>query len=135
MLCLGLALFFLLLGAGVVDLWGTMTAEQNLQAIAQDAANAGASGVNTDVYRSDNDVVLLTGTDPPPAQATARARRTPWRWSTSRPRVTYRLLSSTRRVAPTFDRPRLQRDQRRRGCYYRHVARERELTRTQGRRP
>jgi hypothetical protein len=66
MLCFGLALFFLLLGAGVVDLWGTMTAQQNLQAIAQDAANAGASGVNTDVYRSDDDVVLLTGTDPPP---------------------------------------------------------------------
>ena len=53
MLCFGLALFFLLLGAGVVDLWGAMTAQQNLQAIAQDAANAGASGVNTDVYRSD----------------------------------------------------------------------------------
>ena len=67
MLCLGLALFFVLLGAGVVDLWGTMTAQQNLQAIAQDAADAGASGVNTDVYRSDDDeVVLLTGTEPPP---------------------------------------------------------------------
>jgi hypothetical protein len=67
MLCLGLALFFLLLGAGVVDLWGTMTAQQNLQAIAQDAADAGASGVNTDIYRSDDDdVVLLTGTEPPP---------------------------------------------------------------------
>ena len=67
MLCLGLALFFVLLGGAVVDLWGAMTAQQNLQAIAQDAADAGASGVNTDVYRSDDDeVVLLTGTEPPP---------------------------------------------------------------------
>lgn len=51
MLCLGLALFFALLGFGVVDLWGAMTAEQNLQAVAQSAATAGASGINTDQYR------------------------------------------------------------------------------------
>lgn len=64
--CLGLAMFFLLLGGTVVDLWGVMGAEHNLQAVAQAAADAGASGVDTDVYRSTGDVVLLSGDAPPP---------------------------------------------------------------------
>jgi hypothetical protein len=64
--CFGLAVFFLLLGGTVIDLWGLMGAEHNLQAVAQAAAEAGASGVDTGTYRSTGQVVLLGGNSEPP---------------------------------------------------------------------
>ena len=56
--CVGLAAFFLLLGFAVIDYWSTLSSDRNLQAIAQDAADAGASGIDIDAYR-DNGVVQL----------------------------------------------------------------------------
>lgn len=50
--CIGLAFFFLLLGGAAIDLWGTMSADRNLAAIAQDAAAAGASGLDVTAYRA-----------------------------------------------------------------------------------
>lgn len=60
--CVGLAAFFLLLGFAVIDYWSTMSVDRNLQAIAQDAANAGASGIDIDAYRSSGVVQLDPGT-------------------------------------------------------------------------
>jgi hypothetical protein len=65
--CVGLAAFFLLLGFAVIDYWSTLSTDRNLQAIAQDAADAGASGIDLDAYR-DNGLVLLD-----PATATSLA--------------------------------------------------------------
>ncbi len=65
--CVGLAAFFLLLGFAVIDYWSTLSTDRNLQAIAQDAADAGASGIDVDAYR-DNGVVQLD-----PATATSLA--------------------------------------------------------------
>jgi Flp pilus assembly protein TadG len=65
--CLGLAAFFLLVGFAVIDYWSTLSVDRNLQAIAQDAANAGASGVDVNAYR-DSGVVQLD-----PAIATSLA--------------------------------------------------------------
>ena len=65
--CVGLAAFFLLLGFAVIDYWSTLSVDRNLQAIAQDAANAGASGIDIDSYRGSG-VVRLD-----PATATSLA--------------------------------------------------------------
>ncbi len=65
--CVGLAAFFLLLGFAVIDFWSTLSSDRNLQAIAQDAADAGASGIDINAYR-DNGVVQLD-----PATATSLA--------------------------------------------------------------
>jgi Flp pilus assembly protein TadG len=54
----GLSAFFLLLGLAVIDYWGTLSADGNLQAIAQAAADAGASGLDVTAYR-DSGVVRL----------------------------------------------------------------------------
>jgi len=65
--CVGLAAFFLLLGFAVIDYWSTLSSDRNLQAIAQDAADAGASGIDINAYR-DSGVVQLN-----PASATSLA--------------------------------------------------------------
>jgi Flp pilus assembly protein TadG len=65
--CIGLAAFFLLVGFAVIDYWSTLSVDRNLQAIAQDAANAGASGVDVNAYR-DSGIVQLD-----PAIATSLA--------------------------------------------------------------
>jgi len=65
--CVGLAAFFLLLGFAVIDYWSTLSTDRNLQAIAQDAADAGASGIDIDAYR-DSGLVQLG-----PATATSLA--------------------------------------------------------------
>jgi Flp pilus assembly protein TadG len=65
--CLGLAAFFLLVGFAVIDYWSTLSVDRNLQAIAQDAANAGASGIDVNAYR-DSGIVELD-----PATATSLA--------------------------------------------------------------
>jgi Flp pilus assembly protein TadG len=65
--CVGLAAFFLLVGFAVIDYWSTLSVDRNLQAIAQDAANAGASGIDVNAYR-DNGIVELD-----PATATSLA--------------------------------------------------------------
>jgi hypothetical protein len=56
--CVGLAAFFLLLGLAVIDYWSTLSVDRNLQAIAQDAADAGASGIDINAYRGDGVVEL-----------------------------------------------------------------------------
>jgi Flp pilus assembly protein TadG len=56
--CVGLAVFFLLLGLAVIDYWSTLSVEHNLDDIAQQAADAGASGIAVNTYR-DNGVVQL----------------------------------------------------------------------------
>ena len=65
--CVGLAAFFLLVGFAVIDYWSTLSVDRNLQAIAQDAANAGASGIDVNAYR-DSGIVELD-----PATATSLA--------------------------------------------------------------
>ena len=65
--CLGLAAFFLLVGFARIDYWSTLSVDRNLQAIAQDAASAGASGIDVNAYR-DCGVVQLD-----PATATSLA--------------------------------------------------------------
>jgi Flp pilus assembly protein TadG len=65
--CVGLAAFFLLVGFAVIDYWSTLSLDRNLQAIAQDAASAGASGIDVNAYR-DSGVVQLD-----PAIATSLA--------------------------------------------------------------
>jgi Flp pilus assembly protein TadG len=57
----------LLVGFAVIDYWSTLSVDRNLQAIAQDAANAGASGIDVNAYR-DSGVVQLD-----PATATSLA--------------------------------------------------------------
>jgi Flp pilus assembly protein TadG len=59
--CVGLAAFFLLLGLAVIDYWSTLSVDRNLLAIAQGAANAGASGVDINAYRDDGIVRLDPG--------------------------------------------------------------------------
>jgi hypothetical protein len=65
--CVGLAALFLLVGFAVIDYWSALSADRNLQAIAQDAANAGASGIDVNVYRVGGIVEL------DPADATSLA--------------------------------------------------------------
>jgi Flp pilus assembly protein TadG len=60
--CVGLAAFFLLLGFAVIDYWSTLSADRNLQAIAQDAADAGASGIDVNAYRENGSVQLAPET-------------------------------------------------------------------------
>jgi Flp pilus assembly protein TadG len=67
--CVGLAAFFLLLGFAVIDYWSTLSSDRNLQAIAQEAADSGASGIDINAYR-DNGVVQL---DPETATSLAIA--------------------------------------------------------------
>jgi hypothetical protein len=67
--CVGLAAFFMLLGLAVIDYWSTLSADHNLQTIAQAAADAGASGIDVDAYR-DSGVVEL---DPQSATSLAMA--------------------------------------------------------------
>lgn len=67
--CAGLAALFLLLGFAVIDYWGTLSADRDLQAIAQAAADAGASGLDITAYR-DSGVVQL---DPQTATSLAMA--------------------------------------------------------------
>jgi len=72
--CVGLAVFFLLLGFAVVDYWSTLSVDRNLQAIAQDAANAGASGIDINAYRDGGAVQLDTATATSLAIADLRAQ-------------------------------------------------------------
>jgi hypothetical protein len=65
--CVGLAAFFLLVGFAVIDYWSALSVDRNLQAIAQDAASAGASGIDVTAYR-DSGIVQLD-----PADATSLA--------------------------------------------------------------
>lgn len=65
--CLGLAILLLPLGGISIDLWHTISEERALQTAATDAADAGASGINTTLYRATGQVAL----DPTQAAALA----------------------------------------------------------------
>ena len=56
--CLGLAILLLPLGGISIDLWHSISDERALQTAAADAAQAGASGINTAVYHTTGQVVL-----------------------------------------------------------------------------
>lgn len=56
--CLGLAVLLLPLGGISLDLWHSISQERALQSAAAAAAEAGASGINTSVYRHSGQVVL-----------------------------------------------------------------------------
>ena len=65
--CLGLAVLLLPLGGISIELWHSISDERALQTAAADAAQAGASGINTAVYHATGQVVLN------PSQATTLA--------------------------------------------------------------
>lgn len=67
--CVGLAILLLPLGGISLDLWHALSEERQLQTMASSAADAGASGVNTNVYRQTGKVIL----DPTTATALADA--------------------------------------------------------------
>ena len=67
--CLLLALLLLPLGGLSVDLWHGIAVQRELQSAAEDAASAGASGINVNEYRQSGCVVL----DPTTAVALASA--------------------------------------------------------------
>jgi Flp pilus assembly protein TadG len=67
--CLLLAVMLLPLGGLSIDLWHGIAAQRQLQAAAEDAAAAGASGIDTLTYRSTGCILL----DPATAEALARA--------------------------------------------------------------
>ena len=67
--CLLLALLMLPLGGLSVDLWHGIAVQRELQSAAEDAASAGASGINVSEYRQSGCVVL----DPTTAQGLASA--------------------------------------------------------------
>jgi Flp pilus assembly protein TadG len=67
--CIGLAILLLPLGGISLDLWHAVSEERQLQTMASSAADAGASGVNTNVYRQTGQVIL----DPSTATALADA--------------------------------------------------------------
>ncbi len=67
--CIGLAILLLPLGGISLDLWHAVSEERQLQTMASSAADAGASGVNTNVYRQTGQVIL----DPTTATALADA--------------------------------------------------------------
>lgn len=56
--CLLLAIMLLPLGGLSIDLWHGLAVERQLQAAAEDAVAAGASGVDTATYRSKGCIVL-----------------------------------------------------------------------------
>lgn len=56
--CLLLALLLLPLGGLSVDLWHGIAVQRELQSAAEDAASAGASGINVNEYRQSGCVVL-----------------------------------------------------------------------------
>lgn len=65
---LGLALLLLAVGGISVDLWRAHAVRRDLAAVADAAAFAGASGVDTTLFRGTGAVLL----DPPTAEALAR---------------------------------------------------------------
>jgi Flp pilus assembly protein TadG len=67
--CLLLAVLLLPLGGLSVDLWHGIAVQRQLQSAAEDAALAGASGIDTDVYRRTGCIIL----DPASASALAAA--------------------------------------------------------------
>jgi Flp pilus assembly protein TadG len=67
--CLGLAILLLPLGGISIDLWHTISEERALQTAATDAADAGASGINTTLYHTTGQVAL------DPTQAVALAEQ------------------------------------------------------------
>ena len=67
--CLGLAILLLPLGGISIDLWHTISEERALQTAATDAADAGASGINTTLYHATGQVALN------PTQAVALAEQ------------------------------------------------------------
>jgi Flp pilus assembly protein TadG len=56
--CLGLALLLLPLGGVSLDVWHAISAQRHLQALAEDAAAAGASGLDTTKFRTTGKAVL-----------------------------------------------------------------------------
>jgi Flp pilus assembly protein TadG len=56
--CLGLAILLLPLGGISIEMWHSISDERALQTAAADAAQAGASGINTAVYHATGQVVL-----------------------------------------------------------------------------
>jgi Flp pilus assembly protein TadG len=67
--CLGLAILILPLGGISIDLWHTISEERALQTAAADAADAGASGINTTLYHATGQIAL------DPTQAVALAEQ------------------------------------------------------------
>ena len=67
--CLGLAILILPLGGISIDLWHTISQERALQTAATDAADAGASGINTTLYHATGQIAL------DPTQAVALAEQ------------------------------------------------------------
>ena len=59
--CLGIAILLLPLGGISLDLWHAISEERALQTAAADAAEAGASGINVAVYRTNGQVTLDPG--------------------------------------------------------------------------
>jgi Putative Flp pilus-assembly TadE/G-like len=59
--CLGLAILLLPLGGLSVDLWHGIAVQRQLQSAADDAADAGASGIDTGSYRQTGCLVLAPG--------------------------------------------------------------------------
>jgi Flp pilus assembly protein TadG len=66
--CLLLAMMLLPLGGLSVDLWHGITVQRQLQAAAEDAAAAGASGIDVQRYRATGCIVL----DPAAAETLAQ---------------------------------------------------------------
>jgi hypothetical protein len=67
--CLFLALLLLPLGGLSIDLWHGIGVQRQLQAAAQDAAVAGASGIDVQLYRTQGCIVLDPYVAVPLAQA------------------------------------------------------------------
>jgi|GEM_PF-2453295 hypothetical protein len=67
--CLLLAMLLLPLAGISVDLWHGIEVQRQLQSVAEDAANAGASGINIALYREDGCIAL----DPSMAVTLAQA--------------------------------------------------------------
>ena len=70
--CLLLAVMLLPLGGLSVDLWHGLAVQRQLQSAAEDAAAAGASGIDTAAYRQTGCILL----DPAAAEALARTNLT-----------------------------------------------------------
>lgn len=56
--CLGLSVLLLPLGGISLDLWHAVSQERALQSAATDAADAGASGIDTATYRENGRIML-----------------------------------------------------------------------------
>ena len=72
--CLLLAVMLLPLGGLSIDLWHGIAAQRQLQAAAEDAAAAGASGIDASTYRSTGCIVLDPATAVPLARANLTAQ-------------------------------------------------------------